>query len=85
MKRMGLFLALTTVVVLGIATIVSAGITIDMSGPGAAPGDSIYTGAEVRFDIRVTNNSGEEYANAQTRLIVGKVHLLDEIAALAFV
>ena len=33
--------------------------------------------------VRVTNNSGEEYENAQTRLIVGKVHILDQIAALA--
>ena len=33
--------------------------------------------------VRVTNNSGEDYENAQTRLIVGKVHLLDRIAALA--
>jgi hypothetical protein len=33
--------------------------------------------------VRVTNNSGEDYENAQTRLIVGKVHLLDEIAELA--
>jgi len=33
--------------------------------------------------VRVTNNSGEDYPNAQTRLIVGKVHLLDQIAALA--
>jgi hypothetical protein len=33
--------------------------------------------------VRVTNKSGEEYENAQTRLIVGKVHLLDEIAQLA--
>ncbi len=33
--------------------------------------------------VRVTNNSGEDYANAQTRLIVGKIHLLDEIANLA--
>jgi hypothetical protein len=33
--------------------------------------------------VRVTNNSGEDYENAQTRLIVGKVHLLDQIAALA--
>ena len=33
--------------------------------------------------VRVTNNSGEDYANAQTRLIVGKVHILDEIAELA--
>ncbi|MCD6394532.1 MAG: DUF4139 domain-containing protein [Planctomycetes bacterium] len=33
--------------------------------------------------VRVTNNSGEDYGNAQTRLIVGKVHILDEIAQLA--
>ena len=28
--------------------------------------------------VRVANNSGEEYADAQTRLIVGKVNLIDE-------
>ncbi len=33
--------------------------------------------------VRVTNKSGEDYANAQTRLIVGKIHILDEIAKLA--
>jgi hypothetical protein len=33
--------------------------------------------------VVVRNNSGEDYENAQTRLIVGKVHILDEIAALA--
>jgi hypothetical protein len=33
--------------------------------------------------VRVTNNSGEDYENAQTRLIVGRVHILDQIAALA--
>ncbi len=33
--------------------------------------------------VRVTNNSGEDYENAQTRLIVGKVHILDEVAQLA--
>ncbi len=33
--------------------------------------------------VRVSNNSGEDYENAQTRLIVGKIHLLDEIARLA--
>ena len=33
--------------------------------------------------VRVTNHSGEDYENAQTRLIVGQVHLLDEIAKLA--
>ncbi|HNY79743.1 MAG: DUF4139 domain-containing protein [Sedimentisphaerales bacterium] len=33
--------------------------------------------------VRVTNNSGEDYESAQVRVIVGKVHLLDEIAELA--
>jgi hypothetical protein len=33
--------------------------------------------------VRVSNNSGEDYENAQTRLIVGKVHILDQIAELA--
>ena len=33
--------------------------------------------------VRVGNNSGEDYEKAQTRLIVGKVHVLDKIAELA--
>jgi len=33
--------------------------------------------------VVVTNNSGEDYENAQTRLIVGKIHILDQIAELA--
>jgi hypothetical protein len=33
--------------------------------------------------VRVDNQSGEDYENAQTRLIVGKVHLLDQIRTLA--
>ena len=33
--------------------------------------------------VRVTNNSGEDYENAQVRLIVGVVHILDQIADLA--
>ena len=33
--------------------------------------------------VRVTNNSGEDYENAQVRLVVGEVHLLDSIAELA--
>ena len=33
--------------------------------------------------VRVANNSGEDYEDAQTRLIVGQVHQLDQIAALA--
>jgi len=33
--------------------------------------------------IRVDNHSGEDYLNAQTRVVVGTVHLLDGIAELA--
>ncbi|NLH15166.1 MAG: DUF4139 domain-containing protein [Phycisphaerae bacterium] len=33
--------------------------------------------------VLVSNNSGEDYENAQTRLIVGQVHTLDQIADLA--
>ena len=33
--------------------------------------------------VRVNNSSGEDYENAETRLIVGKINLLDQIAALA--
>lgn len=33
--------------------------------------------------VRVTNRSGEDYEDAQIRLIVGKVHILDQIAELA--
>jgi len=33
--------------------------------------------------VLVTNNSGEDYENAQVRLVVGQVHLLDQIAELA--
>jgi hypothetical protein len=38
---------------------------------------------EMEGYVRVSNNSGEDYENAQTRLIVGQVHMLDQIAALA--
>jgi len=33
--------------------------------------------------VRVDNNSGEDYEDAQTRLLVGEIHLLDEIGDLA--
>ncbi len=33
--------------------------------------------------VKVTNNSGEDYDNAQVRLIVGKVHTIDTIVELA--
>jgi len=43
--------------------------------------------AEERMDfsgfVRVFNNSGEEYEDARIRLIVGKINLVEEIAALA--
>ena len=38
---------------------------------------------EMKGYVRVSNNSGEDYEDAQTRLIVGQVHMLDQIAALA--
>jgi hypothetical protein len=33
--------------------------------------------------VRVNNHSGENYDNAQTRVVIGEIHLLDEIAQLA--
>ena len=33
--------------------------------------------------VRVTNRSGEQYDNAQTRLVVGKINLVEKIADLA--
>jgi len=33
--------------------------------------------------VRLTNQSGEDFANAQTRLLVGKIHLIDQIIDLA--
>jgi hypothetical protein len=33
--------------------------------------------------VGVTNNSGEEYENATVRLVVGSIHLVEEIARLA--
>ncbi len=33
--------------------------------------------------VRVNNGSGEDYQNAETRLVVGRIHLLDRIAELA--
>ncbi len=33
--------------------------------------------------VRVDNHSGEDYFNAETRVVVGKIHLLDQIAKLA--
>jgi hypothetical protein len=41
------------------------------------------TAMHLKGYVKVTNQSGEDYDNAQTRLVVGTVHLLDEIARMA--
>ena len=41
------------------------------------------TAMQLQAYVRVDNRSGEDYEDAQTRLLVGKVNLLDKIAALA--
>src|SRR5437899_7684892 len=38
---------------------------------------------ELAGNVRVTNNSGEDYENAQVRLVVGVIHLVEDIAQLA--
>jgi hypothetical protein len=38
---------------------------------------------DVEGFVRVTNNSGEEYENAQVRLVVGTINLVEKIAQLA--
>ena len=40
-------------------------------------------GMRLQGYVRVTNNSGEDYENAQTRMIVGKINIIDQIADLA--
>ncbi len=40
-------------------------------------------GMQLKGYVRVTNNSGEDYENAQTRMIVGKINIIDRIADLA--
>jgi len=41
------------------------------------------TELEFRGYVRVSNNSGEEYENAEIRMIVGKINLVEKIAELA--
>jgi hypothetical protein len=40
-------------------------------------------GMQLKGYVRVTNSSGEDYENAQTRMIVGKINIIDQIADLA--
>jgi hypothetical protein len=46
----------------------------------AAPTEKTMT---LAGHVRVTNNSGEDYENAQVRLVVGTIRLVEEIAQLA--
>jgi hypothetical protein len=46
----------------------------------AAPTEKTMT---LAGHVRVTNNSGEDYENAQVRLVVGNIRLVEEIALLA--
>ncbi len=41
------------------------------------------TTSDLKGYVKVTNHSGEDYDHTVTRLVVGKVHILDEIASLA--
>ncbi len=45
--------------------------------------DAAERNLSVEGHIRVTNNSGEDYENAQVRLVVGTINLVEKIARLA--
>lgn len=45
--------------------------------------DKVEKRAELAGSVRVNNNSGEDYENAQVRLVVGVIRLVEDIATLA--
>jgi hypothetical protein len=59
----------------------TSGITWSADYVGIANEDE--TKLNVTGYVRVTNSSGEQYDNAQTRLVVGKINLVEKIADLA--
>ena len=59
----------------------TSGITWAADYVGIANDDE--TRLDVTGYVRVTNNSGEQYDNAQTRLVVGNINLVEKIADLA--
>ena len=59
----------------------TSGITWSADYVGIANDDE--TKLNVTGYVRVTNASGEQYDNAQTRLVVGKINLVEKIADLA--
>lgn len=42
-----------------------------------------HTHMDLKGYVRVTNRSGQDYENAQTRLVVGQINLLEDISRLA--
>ena len=59
----------------------TSGLTWNMDYVGVT--DSSEKNMDFDGYVRVFNNSGEEYENAQVRLIVGKINLVEKIADLA--
>src|SRR5688572_16388919 len=62
-------------------TYFTSGIT--WSADYVAVADADEQSLDVEGFVRVTNNSGEEYENAQIRLVVGTINLVEKIAQLA--
>ncbi len=59
----------------------TSGITWAADYVAIADGDE--TALNIESFVRVTNNSGEDYENAQVRLVVGTINLVERIAQLA--
>jgi hypothetical protein len=62
-------------------TYFTSGIT--WSADYAAIADKDENKLDIDGFVRITNNSGEEYENAQVRLVVGTINLVEKIAELA--
>jgi hypothetical protein len=56
---------------------------ITWSADYVAVADANESKLDIEGFVRVTNNSGEEYENAQVRLVVGTINLVEKIAQLA--
>ncbi|WP_428304366.1 DUF4139 domain-containing protein [Lacipirellula sp.] len=62
-------------------TYFTSGITWSADYTAIAAGDE--STLDLEGFVRITNNSGEEYENAQVRLVVGTINLVERIAQLA--
>src|SRR5690242_10328222 len=62
-------------------TYFTSGIT--WSADYVAVADKAEDKLDINGFVRITNNSGEEYENAQVRLVVGTINLVEKIAQLA--